>query len=103
MLDSYETFEPLSRKNRERLAHRVDGHPRTVEVLERLVSERFGDLGPGYEVKDPWSDLIEPVLPKQEEEISADLLLEELWQRLTPEAQRQARQSASYVSLRRAS
>jgi len=92
MLDSYDTFEPLGRQDRERLARRVDGHPRTVEVLERLVSEHWADLGPGYEMKDPWTDLVEPVLPRQEKEISADLLLEELWQRLTPEAQRQSRQ-----------
>ncbi len=92
MLASYDTFERLGRKDRERLARRVDGHPRTVEVLERLVAERRSDLGPGSQVQDPWTDLIAPVLPKQEKEISADLLLDELWQRLSPEARHQSRQ-----------
>ncbi len=90
MLDAFPSFEPLGRKDRERLASRVDGHPRTLEVLDRLVSESMDEQGPGFEVRDPWVDLIEPVLPKQSEEIRADLLLEELWERLTPSAREHA-------------
>ncbi|HEX3128594.1 MAG TPA: tetratricopeptide repeat protein, partial [Thermoanaerobaculia bacterium] len=90
MLDSFPSFERLRRKDRERLATRVDGHPRTLEVLDRLVSERVDEQGPGFEVRDPWEDLIEPVLPKQSQEIRADLLLEELWGRLTPPAREHA-------------
>jgi tetratricopeptide (TPR) repeat protein len=86
MLDAFPSFAPLLRKDRERLATRVDGHPRTLEVLDRLVNERLEDQGPGFEVRDAWADLIEPVLPKHLEEIHADLLLEELWDRLTPPA-----------------
>lgn len=90
MLDAFPCFEPLGRKDRERLASRVDGHPRTLEVLDRLVSERMDEQGPGFEVRDPWVNLIEPVLPTQSEEIRADLLLEELWDRLTPPAREHA-------------
>jgi tetratricopeptide (TPR) repeat protein len=84
MLDSFPGFAALPRAARERLASRVDGHPRTLEILDRLVCERLAAQGPGYEVEDPWEDLIEPVLPRHAEEIRADLLLQELWDRLTP-------------------
>jgi tetratricopeptide (TPR) repeat protein len=99
MLDTFESFEPLPRWDRERLARRADGHPRTLEFLDRLVQERLLDQGPGFEVRDPWTDLIEPVLPRHSEEIRADLLLEELWERLTPAG----REHAVQVGVLRAS
>jgi tetratricopeptide (TPR) repeat protein len=90
LLDTFPGFRLLARKDRERLASRVDGHPRTLEILDRLIQERSTEQGPGFEVHDPWKDLIEPVLPRHAEEIRADLLLEELWQRLTPAAREHA-------------
>ncbi len=90
MLDTFPGFRPLARRDRERLAAAVDGHPRTLEILDRLIQERCADLGPGFETGDPWKDLIEPVLPRHAQEIRADLLLEELWQRLTPAAREHA-------------
>lgn len=73
-----------------KLAERVDGHPRTVEILDGLVGDRLLELGrmPDYRV---WEKVIEPILPKQAQEITADLLLAELWQRLSPEGRTQAR------------
>ncbi|MES1243980.1 MAG: tetratricopeptide repeat protein [Acidobacteriota bacterium] len=83
MLDAFPAFEALPREARERLVARVDGHPRTLEILDHLVRERLARLGPGFEPADPWTDLIEPVLPGHAEQVRADLLLQELWDRLT--------------------
>ena len=73
-----------------RLATRVDGHPRTVEILDALITQRLQALGLGYTVTDSWRELVEPVLPVTVERISADLLLDVLWERLTDAARAHA-------------
>ncbi len=91
LIDSFENLASLPRDVRATLAEKLDGHPRTVEYLDDLVADRLQSLGLGFEVSDPWADLIKPVLPEHSERISADLLLNELWKRLSEPARRHAR------------
>jgi tetratricopeptide (TPR) repeat protein len=78
LLDVLPSFAPLSPEGRERLASRVDGHPRTLEVLDRLIQER------------PPEQVIEPLLLEHTGKLHAGLLLEELWNQLTPAAREHA-------------
>ncbi|MCB9762776.1 MAG: tetratricopeptide repeat protein [Alphaproteobacteria bacterium] len=71
------------------LAERIDGHPRTVEFLDALVGDRLVELAPPggrVRVADWRTTLLEPLLGKAEHKIRADLLLDWLIDRLTPEA-----------------
>ncbi|MES1244292.1 MAG: tetratricopeptide repeat protein [Acidobacteriota bacterium] len=86
MIDSFEGLERLPRDDRLRLADMVDGHPRTVELLDRLIEEQRKQRGLQPEAAH-WAELIEPVLPRRDAKISADLLLELLWDRLSKAAQ----------------
>ena len=88
LIDSFEALQDLPRDVRVRLALRVDGHPRTVELLDRLIARRREELG---EISDPWQDLIVPVLPEQEEKIRTDLLIEKLWEKLSEPGREHAR------------
>lgn len=88
LIDSFEALQDLPLEVRVRLAERVDGHPRTVEMLDRLIARQWEDLP---EVSDPWRDLIVPILPEQEEKIRADLLIEKLWEKLSEAAREHAR------------
>jgi len=90
LIDSFDALQDLPPEARARLADRVDGHPRTVELLDRLVARRREELA-GQAIVDPWRELIVPILPVQEEKIRADLLLPELWKRLSEEARQHAR------------
>lgn len=92
LIDSFDALRELPLDVRVRLAGRVDGHPRTVEFLDRLVAQQ------GEKVKsitDAWRDLIAPALPAQEQQIRADLLLEELWKRLSRAARQQLQRLAA--------
>jgi tetratricopeptide (TPR) repeat protein len=89
MIDSFPSLAKLPREVRTRIAERVDGHPRTVEYLDRLVAWQRRKLG-RKRLRDPWRELIEPVLPEQAKEITADLLLEEIWRRLSEAAKEHA-------------
>jgi tetratricopeptide (TPR) repeat protein len=88
LIDSFPALGDLPLAVRMRLAERVDGHPRTVEFLDRLIAQRRGEI---REIADAWNDLIAPVLPAQEEKIRADLLLEKLWDKLSEKAREHAR------------
>ena len=83
LIDSFETLQNLPREVRRRLAERVDGHPRTVELLATLIAQRSPEVADGADV---WEELVIPILPIQHEKIRADLLLEELWKRLSQKA-----------------
>jgi CHAT domain len=83
MLEAFDTLAKLPRQVKMQLATRVDGHPRTIEILDSLITQRLQALGLGYTVTDPWRELVEPVLPVTAQRISADLLLNVLWERLT--------------------
>ena len=88
LIDSFEALQDLPLEVRVRLAERVDGHPRTVEMLDRLIARQREDLP---EVADPWGDLIVPILPEQEDKIRADLLIGKLWEKLSERAREHAR------------
>ena len=90
MFEAFDTLAEFPRQVKMRLATRVDGHPRTVEILDALITQRQQALGLGYTVTDPWRELVEPVLPVTVERISADLLLDVLWERLTDAARAHA-------------
>jgi tetratricopeptide (TPR) repeat protein len=88
LIGSFDALRDLPLAIRVRLAEQVDGHPRTVELLDRLVSQRRRKV---KRWKDAWNDLIAPVLPEQGEKIRADLLLEKLWEMLSERARDHAR------------
>lgn len=90
MIDSFPPLARLPREVRTRIAERIDGHPRTIEYLDRLVAWQRRKLG-RKRLHDPWRELIEPVLPEQAEQITADLLLEEIWRRLSEGAKEHAK------------
>ena len=90
MFEAFDTLAEFPRQVKMRLATRVDGHPRTVEILDALITQRLQALGLGYTVTDSWRELVEPVLPVTVERISADLLLDVLWERLTDAARAHA-------------
>jgi tetratricopeptide (TPR) repeat protein len=90
MMAAFETLDELPRQVKMQLATRVDGHPRTVEFLDSLITQRLQALGLGYNITDPWRELVEPVLPATDARISADLLLDVMWSRLTDEARAHA-------------
>jgi tetratricopeptide (TPR) repeat protein len=83
MFDSFAELSHLNFEIKERLIPRIDGHPRTVEFLDRLIHVRRLKLGSPLEELDLWTDLISPTLPDTREKITADMLLEALWQLLT--------------------
>jgi hypothetical protein len=78
MLEAFDTLAELPRQVKMHLVTRVDGHPRTLEILDSLITQRLQTLGLGYTVTDPWHELVEPVLPVTAQRISADLLLDVL-------------------------
>ncbi|KAA3611795.1 MAG: CHAT domain-containing protein [Planctomycetota bacterium] len=84
----------LPRRDREWLAERVDGHPRTIEFLEGLIRNRLEhqlvkQKGPGFDrSKLDWrKEVLDPVLEGVQEKLDADLLLPRLWESLTAEEQ----------------
>jgi tetratricopeptide (TPR) repeat protein len=90
MLDSYTELAPLSFDTKERLISRIDGHPRTVDFLDKLAHARRVKLGRQLQELDPWSDLILPILPETTQKITANILLDTLWQLLTKAGQEHA-------------
>ena len=87
-----ETFEYLGRmphRVQGRVAAMADGHPRTVEYLDGLVGAWLKEKGEAP--KDWWAEVVEPLLPRNAEDITADLLLEALWGRLSEGARAHAR------------
>jgi tetratricopeptide (TPR) repeat protein len=97
MIDSLPFLGKLPLEIRIRLAERIDGHPRTVMYLDRLIAQRRRELGQ-KRIRDAWRDLIEPVLPEQVEQITADLLLEEIWKSLTRTGRAHARRLSILVA-----
>jgi tetratricopeptide (TPR) repeat protein len=63
------------------LAKRVDGHPRTLEYLEGIVQKRIDSVSPPGQRLTPKSwrkDILEPVIPRAKEKVTADLILPQL-------------------------
>ena len=90
LIASFEQLSELPAGLRKRLAQQVDGHPRTVEFLDRLVGIERAQAG-AASANGAWGELIETLLPRQERMITSDLLLTALWNRLSEAAQEQAR------------
>lgn len=84
----------LSGPSRMRLVKRLAGHPRAVEycndLLAYALAEREDRDGPWRFPEDPteaelereWAELVEPVLPRVQDKLWANLLLAEIWDRV---------------------
>ncbi|NJL27095.1 MAG: tetratricopeptide repeat protein [Thermoanaerobaculia bacterium] len=88
MIEACEELAELPFEIARKIAERVDGHPQTVELLDRLLGERRRRLT--RPPTDIWSDLVAPLLGEQRQKVTADLLLEDLWKRFSPAARQQA-------------
>jgi tetratricopeptide (TPR) repeat protein len=97
LMSWFPALRRLSTPTRGRLAARLSGHPRAVEFLEALIAASIrtwesshGEWAPPS-VRDEegcrqeWKQLVEPVLPKVQDEIWSDLLLAALWDRVLDE------------------
>jgi hypothetical protein len=90
----------LSARARARLAARLSGHPRAVELLDALVADSIrswenanGEWTPpashaNEAVQREWKRLVAPVLPDVQARIWSDLLLAVLWDRVLDERAR---------------
>jgi tetratricopeptide (TPR) repeat protein len=84
------TLGRLPAEDRAWLAGKIDGHPRTIEYLEvlaRVQEESRVPPGARYEGTAWRKEILEPVLPRTQEKVDADLLLGKVWDALPPEAQ----------------
>jgi hypothetical protein len=77
------TLRRVRHADRDRLAERVDGHPRGVEWLEVLVADRVRMLKPaGSDYHGEWANrILAPTLKDLGGKIDADLLLGRIWKR----------------------
>jgi tetratricopeptide (TPR) repeat protein len=73
----------LSPWTRLRLSERLHGHPRAVEFADDLMSATLRDRISAETPLDPekeWAFLVESVLPKVQDQIWDDLLLNQIWE-----------------------
>ena len=89
MMTWFPSLSRIPRADAHRLAKRTDGHPRTVEYLNGLVSSyESSTFGPGgYGGTKLWEELIEPSMAGLSAELEANLLLSKLWEALEPPMQ----------------
>ncbi len=88
----------LSTRSRSRLVDLLHGHPRAVEYLDKLVAHRWdrwearrGNRPAALDdaaIENEWQEIVDPVLPDLEDQITANLLLREIWQRVLTEGAR---------------
>lgn len=91
----------LSWRTRSRLAERLAGHPRAVELADALVDHaleqwesvrghwRTPDSSNEKAVVAEWEELVKPALPDVQERLESNLLLDAIWDRvLTDRARR---------------
>lgn len=94
LINSYPSLSRLSSGDRAKLAEAADGHPRSVDVLARLVERRRrprtakGNL---QHQEESIVDRIAVALPAQARWLARDLLLERLWTQIGPAARLHAR------------
>lgn len=91
LVESFDEIARLPREVRLRLVRTVDGHPRAVELLDRLIGLRIRALGRALRGEETWAEVIEPLLPHEGRLLQEDLLLEALWKLLPEEARGHAR------------
>jgi tetratricopeptide (TPR) repeat protein len=79
----------LSLTSRAWLVGRLAGHPRAVEYADDLLAysiaeweDRHGPWKGGEGAEREWAALVEPVLPKIQDRLRANLLLAEIWNRI---------------------
>lgn len=91
MMAFFVELSDLNPQQRSRLADWSEGHPRTIELLDRAIARRRQNKGLGYECTEPWKELVEPCLPEVAEAIRHELQLRELWMSLPETARDHAR------------
>jgi hypothetical protein len=97
MMSFFVELADLPPGDRKRLAEWADGHPRTIELLDRALTLRWNQMGLGYEVEDArkWSELVEPVLNEVASLVRTEVGLDGLWRGLPEEAREHARRIAA--------
>jgi tetratricopeptide (TPR) repeat protein len=89
LISSFEPLGRLSPEIRGALAERVDGHPRTIELLNNLVAKCRKEI---RKTKvDLWKEIVAHIFPETVRKIRADLVVSQLWASLSKEGQRHAR------------
>jgi tetratricopeptide (TPR) repeat protein len=93
LMNWFPSLRRLSFASQVQLVGRLAGHPRAVEYADDLVAhalavweERHDRWQEGNWRE--WSDLVEPVLPKVQDRLQANLLLAEIWDRVLSERER---------------
>ncbi|HBL29197.1 MAG TPA: hypothetical protein DD490_20390 [Acidobacteria bacterium] len=94
MMSFFAELGELTPAERRRLAEWSEGHPLTLEWLDRAVEAERRRLGLGFESIEPWEERVAPVLPGVTEETRRALRLDELWDGLPESAREQARRIA---------
>jgi tetratricopeptide (TPR) repeat protein len=96
----FPSLRRLSTRARARLAMRLSGHPRSVEVLDALIAAALstwehtqGAWTPAAPddrdaLQREWDQIVAPMLPAVQERIWGDLLLAALWDRVLDERAR---------------
>jgi len=91
MMGWFDGLRSLSLPNRARLVSLVHGHPRVVEFLDDLINKALidwkDDVGewdtPSNEdveaIKREWDRIIAPAIPKVEDRLKENLLLDKIW------------------------
>jgi hypothetical protein len=90
MMPWFNSLRRLSRDGRAGLIARLAGHPRSVEYLDALIEKALSDweydngpFMPGcLSVVDEQAQIIDPVLPALDGELSENLLFDALWDRV---------------------
>ena len=83
MIETFETLRKLPWSVRETIASAADGRPRTIQVLEDLLRQADD---PTRSLDEVWKEHVAPVLAQHGAELTADLLLTQLWRLLSQEA-----------------
>lgn len=94
MMSFFEELSDLPPGDRQKLVDWMDGHPGTFKLLNGALAGQRNRLGLGYEVTDPWRELVEPVLGEVARQVRTELGLAALWQGLSETAREHARRIA---------
>jgi hypothetical protein len=100
LTDWFPALTRLSTAARARLVGRLDGHPRAVEYANDLVADalrRWRDTQGDWSLPEPptpkdldreWQILVEPTLPQVAKQLTDNLLLQAIWDRVLDERAR---------------
>jgi hypothetical protein len=90
MMGFFVELADLLPDERRKLADWSEGHPLTIETLERTLTEERQRRGLGYECSDPWRELVEAALPRVDATIVQSLRIDDLWACLPEQAREHA-------------